>query len=945
MSQLPSSEVPDVSGGAYLEWLWAEWQKDPSSVSERWQKVFQQWSCSSHAPSAQTLTSKDVSTSYLGEDRGVESQRDRLTQIEALIHAYRRFGHLCAHLDPLSGAPETQDHLTLKHHGLDEHDGAALYLTHFSSEPLAVGSIFSALQRTYTSKLGADFQDLYSAEQVRWLQQRMEGTQNSPDIPPEKRRHILDWLARAEGFERFLHKRYLGQKRFSLEGLESLIPVLHTLAEEGAESGAEELCLGMAHRGRLNVLVNFMGKPCKEIFESFEGSEFNPFDIDGDVKYHLGFAHNHTTARGKNIRLFLAPNPSHLEAVNPVIQGFVKARQRQEGDEEQKGIIPVLLHGDGAFVGQGIVAETLNLSQLSGYSTGGTLHIILNNQVGFTTNPEEARSCYYASDVAKFVQAPVLHVNADDPDRCVWAAQLALHYRQTFHRDVVIDLVGYRRHGHNEGDEPAFTQPLMYRKIKKHPTCYRRYLQECAAALKEEIDSLEAPYHAWSDELQKIYEGVQRSKVAPQPDSTQALPSAAVPQAFSAILAPDIADYEKLFEVVETAVSCADLSAALKMLTTIPKGFKPHNKVKKVLEKRRSMLKGVGAVDWATAELLALGTLAQEGHPIRLSGQDVRRGTFSSRHGVMVDRETGQCHEFLAQVGDSGGAVELINSPLSEQGCLGFEYGYAVADPQALVLWEAQFGDFSNGAQIIIDQFLVASEAKWQQVASLVMLLPHGYEGQGPEHSNARPERYLQLCGGGNIQVVSCSTPAQHFHVLRRQALRDFRKCLICLTPKSLLRDPQVTSTVSGFTEDHFQEVLDDPDLVDPLQVRRLIFCSGKIYYEARRHELFSQQDHGIAMVRIEQLYPFPSQKMTQIKERYSALEQVIWMQEEPQNMGAWSFIRPYLEGLYPHHPPQYVGRKTSGSTAEGSHQAHLAEQRRIIEESLHHGCGWEPPS
>ena len=925
LSQPPSSEVPDVSGGAYIEWLWQEWQKDPSTVSPRWQKIFEQWSHSSHGHQStlSPVVSKDVSTSYLGEDRGLESQRDRLTKIEALTHAYRRFGHLCAHLNPLAGPPELSEHLTLEHHGLTSPGEEALFLTHFSSEPLSVEDIFQALQNTYTSTFGADFQDLHSAEEVRWLQQRMESQQNNPQLSKERRLKVLGQLAQAEGFERFLHKRYLGQKRFSLEGLEVLIPVLHLLAEEGVGLGVRELCLGMAHRGRLNVLANFMGKPYADIFESFEGSEFTPFDIDGDVKYHLGFAHEHKISKDKSINLYLAPNPSHLEAVNPVIQGFVKARQNIEADEEQKQIIPVLLHGDGAFVGQGIVAETLNLSQLSGYSTGGTIHIILNNQVGFTTNPDEARSCYYASDVAKFVQAPVFHVNADDPHRCLWAAELALHYRQTFHRDVVIDLVGYRRHGHNEGDEPAFTQPLMYRTIKTHPSCYKLYLKDCQEYLGETSEVLEEGYHQGLSELQEIYEGVKKGSSSS---------AHTYPAAFEALLCPQKVDEADLFTTVDTSVPQEAIERALTRITEVPQGFKLHSKVSKVVGKRKAMIQGEGCLDWATAELLALATLAEQGHPIRLSGQDVCRGTFSSRHGVVVDSETGVSYEFLLE-GEA--SVEMINSPLSEQGCLGFEYGYAVAHPQALVLWEAQFGDFSNGAQIIVDQFLVAGEAKWQQVASLVMLLPHGYEGQGPEHSNARPERYLQLCGGGNIQVVSCSTPAQHFHVLRRQALRPFRKCLICMTPKSLLRDPEVVSSLDDFKEKSFEEVLDDPDVKDPQSIERLIFCSGKIYYEARRHELFSQKRASTAMVRIEQLYPFPEKELIALKKRYKEVKQVIWMQEEPQNMGSWSFIRPHLEHLYPHLALTYVGRKTSGSTAEGSQKAHLAEQQRIIRESL----------
>ena len=912
---------PYTHDAAYLENLWHSWQQDPTSAPEEWRQLFEHWASSDSQHHVQELSSSRRSV-----PAAIPANVLQLSKVEALIATYRTFGHLSSHLNPLAPPPVLDDSLKLEAFSLSKKDlDDIFFVPSFAQTPMSLRDILQRLQRIYCRKVGADYQGIDHKQKVAWLQKRLEAQTPEEALSAELKVHILHSLIYAEGLEQFLHKRYLGQKRFSLEGLESLICVLHSLSDQAAQQGVKELCLGMAHRGRLNVLVNVMGKSCEHLFESFECSEYNPFDIDGDVKYHIGFASHMKTYFEHEIYAYLAPNPSHLESVNPVVQGFVKARQRLQDDHKQTAIIPILIHGDAAFVGQGIVAETLNFSLLQGYSCGGTIHIILNNQVGFTTDPSEARSCQYASDMAKFINAPVFHVNADDPEACVWAVGLAFEYRQTFGCDVVLDMVGYRRYGHNEGDEPAFTQPLMYQVIKKHPTVLTQYKNKLLENTLIDDTSIIAAEKRWQDTLQKAYLAVKESK--------KSLQHAPFPQRFASSLTCKKVSKEALFEIIKTAISSKTIATLKTHITQYPSSFSPHKKILKLLALRQDMLEGKKPVDWATAELLALGSLALDGHFIRLTGQDVRRGTFSSRHGALVDSVTGERYDIFSQLSGLG-SVEMINSPLSEQGCLGFEFGYAVADHNALVLWEAQFGDFSNGAQVIVDQFLAAGEAKWQQSASLVMLLPHGYEGQGPEHSNARPERYLQLCGGGNIQVVSCSTPGQHFHVLRRQAKRSFRKCLICMTPKSLLRLPAATSELSSFSRDHFQEVIDDPYVSKAWQhsIEKLIFCTGKIYYEA---QALAKDITSIAIIRIEQLYPFPRQHIQSIAQRYTKASCLIWMQEEPKNMGAWSFIRPRLEEIFKDKNLHYIGRRTSGSTAEGSQKAHLAEQKRIIEEAL----------
>ena len=719
----------------------------------------------------------------------------------------------------------------------------------------------------------------------------------------------------------------MGQKRFSVEGLEALIPLLDVVANEAKNSSVEEVCLGMAHRGRLNVLANFMGKPYELMLKEFEGNELDSYGIDGDVKYHKGFANNIETINGDSLRVYLSPNPSHLEAVNPVVEGFAKARQVMLNDTEQLSVLPILIHGDAAFIGQGLVAETLNLSELESYKTGGTIHIITNNQVGFTTNPDESRSCHYSSDIAKIVRAPVLHVNADDPEAVIWTAQLAVAYRQKFQKDIVVDLIGYRRHGHNETDEPAFTQPLMYQKIKAHTTVFNKYGQQLVSEGIMSDAEVKGSMKDFRATLQSCLERVRGEKIEIMTP---------VPKELEASTKIVKADAKDTFKSIKTAIKKKDLEGIVQSVVKSPDGFSPHPKVQKLFKNRLKMIEGEGKIDWGLAEILTMGSLALEGKHVRLSGQDCRRGTFSHRHAVIRDHKSDALLHTLNQLSDDQGHVEVINSPLSEQGVLGFEFGYSVANREALVMWEAQFGDFSNGAQIIIDQFLAASEAKWKQACGLVLLLPHGHEGMGPEHSSARPERYLQLCGDNNMQVANLTTPAQLFHVLRRQLYRPYRKPLIIMTPKSLLRHPQCVSTIKDFTEGAFTEVLDDTFISDKASVERVVFCTGKIFYELDKARRELEDDQKVAIVRIEQLYPFPEDRAGEVLKAYKNATEVLWTQEEPSNMGAWTSIRHRIKQISTRDRTfRYSGRTSAGTTAEGSVKSHQIEQQRIIEDAL----------
>ena len=904
---------------AYLEQLYAAFKQDPASLDPSWRQFFEGYEFAALG---------DI----LGSGGGGESPFT--ARVEAFINAYRRLGHLSAHLNPLAPAPGIAKDMLPESHGLKDIDPQQIFNpANLPEKAMSFKDINSLLTATYCGRIGADYREINDIGIVTWLQEQMETCRNQPPVSAEVKRRILTKLTQAEGFEQFLGRRYIGTKRFSLEGADAFIPLLDLITADGAKAGVEEFCLGMAHRGRLNCLVNFLGKSYELMLKEFEGTEYNAYDIDGDVKYHMGFASEVATMNGDRVRLYLSPNPSHLEIVNPVVEGFVRGRQRLLNDHERRKVLPILMHGDASFMGQGTVSETLNLSGLAGYSTGGTLHIVINNQIGFTTDPQESRSTTYSSDIAKMVRAPVLHVNADDPEAVIWCGRLALAYRQKFQRDIIIDLVGYRRHGHNEGDEPAFTQPLMYKKIAAHPTVLKIYADKLVAEGTVDVTTVEKEASDFRDRMQSAYDAV-HGKKSPQ------IPAPVIPAGLQKTLTYKKASREEVAQPVATGVKTATLRSIVAKITKVPEGFTLNPKLSRLLENRQKMVEGQGAIDWGLGELLALGSLALEGRHVRFTGQDAQRGTFTSRHAVYTDFQTNERYEALNYLDQKQATVHVINSPLSEQGCLGFEFGYSVADPEALVAWEAQFGDFANGAQIIIDQFLSASEAKWKQTSSLIMLLPHGHEGQGPEHSSARPERFLQLCGNLNMQVAIPTTPAQHFHVLRRQLHRDFRKPLVLMTPKSLLREPLCVSPVADFQDGRFHEILDDTNQAKA-DAERVIFCSGKIYYDLIKARTEQSQFANVPVIRLEQLYPFPYGQMEALLTSYPKLSEIIWTQEEPQNMGGWNFVRGrLLEVLKPNQKLNYVGRKNSGTPAEGSGKAHEAEQKRIIQDALGRAAG-----
>jgi len=907
-----------ATNASYIEEQYEKFRKDPAAVEASWRQFFEGY---------EFAASQGVSGAATGGDQ-------EAGKVEAYINAFRVLGHLSAHLNPLAPKTALRPDMAPANHGLKDVNKTRKFVAVNlpTTAPMTFDEISQMMQETYCGKIGAEFRDSDNIEFVKWIQDKMESCRNKPAYSKSEKLSILDSLVKAEGFEAFLQARFLGQKRFSLEGSESFMPLLETLTTVAAANGVEEVILGMAHRGRLGTLCNFMGKTYEAMFKKFEGSEFNAYQIDGDVKYHLGFAGERKFG-GRDVRLYLSPNPSHLEIVNPVVEGFTRARQRLIGDKNNKKVLPLLIHGDAAFMGQGLVAETLNLSELAGYTTGGTVHVIINNQVGFTTNPEEGRSCTYASGIAKILKAPVLHVNADDPEAVSWTAQLAGEYRQRFQKDIVIDLIGYRRHGHNETDEPGFTQPTMYKVIAKHPTVLTQYGERLVAEGTLSADELKKKQTDFRARLQEAFDLMKSGDTKSDKFKDK------YPKVFDGIFHPVHGDEQAMEKPANTAVPVKTLTEIGKKIAAMPAGFNVHPKLQKLLEQRAKMVDKDGpGVDWPMAELLAFGSLAKDGHHIRLSGQDCQRGTFSSRQAVLRDFETGVPYYSMNNITPGQASVEILNSPLSELGVMGFEFGYTVADKDALVLWEGQFGDFVNGAQIVIDQFLVASEAKWGQTSSLVLLLPHGYEGMGPEHSSGRPERFLQLCGNANIQVAIPTTAAQYFHILRRQLCRDFRKPLVIMSPKSLLRHAKVVSPLTEFEKGQFEEVIDDIRIKDVKSVTRLVFCTGKIFYEML--EATSTAPEGeVALVRIEQLYPFPAKKVEAIINRYKNLSEVLWVQEEPQNMGAWTFVRPRLEAILQDPKKlRYVGRRDSGTTAEGSTKAHTTEQARIINEAVNPG-------
>jgi 2-oxoglutarate dehydrogenase E1 component len=853
--------------------------------------------------------------------------------VQTLVNMYRVRGHLIAHLDPLDAEPvDLHPELDPLHYGLTIWDLPRTFVADgLAGKQLAtLDEILSVLRDAYCRTLGVEYMHIQDPDQKRWIQQHVEGV--SAVTPSDEQRHILDRLNAAEVFERFLHTRYVGQKRFGLEGAESAIVILDALLNEAVVEGLHESVMGMSHRGRLNVLANIVGKSYGEIFEEFEGN-LDPESVQGsgDVKYHKGAAGTFPGRAGGSIPVTMASNPSHLEAVDPVVVGMARARQDSLGGERGTGkrlvdgtgapfpVLPILLHGDAAFAGQGVVAETLNLSQLAGYRTGGTVHVVINNQLGFTTAPEAARSSVYPTDVAKMVQAPIFHVNGDDPEACARAARLAFGFRQAFHKDVVIDMVCYRKHGHNEGDDPSYTQPLMYGLIDAKRSVRKLYTE---ALVRRGDISLEEAEQALDDFSARLQAALDETRA-------EAEGAPAAPLTLPEYIQPDLT-----IPQVETGIDPETVSRLATVVRTVPDGFVLHPKLARQFEQRDKVVAD-GEIDWALGEALAFGSLLLEGTDVRVTGQDTRRGTFSHRHAVLVDHETGT--EFVPLEGLEGGRFTIRDSLLSEYACVGFEYGYSVEAPDDLVAWEAQFGDFWNGAEIIVDNFLVAAEDKWGQKSGLVLLLPHGYEGQGPEHSSARIERFLTLCARGNLRVTEPTTAAQYFHLLRAQVRIPDRKPLIVFTPKSLLRARQARSPVSAFTSGSFAEVLDDPaaslDGFDRSRVDRVVLCAGKVAFDAlaRRDEL-GEAGASVAIVRVEQLYPWPKDTLTDVLAGYPQAEEVVWLQEEPENMGAWNFVHSRLHRLLrKSHLLRHVSRAESASPASGSAALHRLELEDLL--------------
>jgi 2-oxoglutarate dehydrogenase E1 component len=922
-----------VNAGLVTE-IRQRYEVDPGSVDESWADLFDpgQRSALPHlapVPEPKPQAGPSAPESLRPEGFASPKVAEKYARVLRLIHAYRARGHRIADTNPLGTDTEYFPELDPGHYGLGKEDlEQPFFAGDLPGGPIqTLGQILERLRASYCRRVGVEFTHIQDPGRRQWLMSRMEKSENETTLPPAEKLRVLEKICAAELFERFLHTKFIGQKRFSLEGAEALIPLLDTIIEDSPGHGVRELVFGMAHRGRLNVLSNVIGKSLESMFSEFEDvpDHENPFG-SGDVKYHRGYSNDRTTRGGETIHLSLTANPSHLEAVDPVVEGRVRAKQVRGGDERGHRTVPVLLHGDAAFAGQGIVSETLNLSHLNGYSTGGTLHVVVNNQIGFTTTPQEARSTLYATDVAKMIQIPIFHVNGDDPEAVVHCLRLAYSYRQRFGDDVVIDLLCYRRHGHNEGDEPSFTQPLLYEKIRAKDPLRKIYTDQLVRA---GILSLEDVERIEADQGVQLQQALQIIKTRPPGPDEPYEPRG--PWSGYSRTEPE--------QAPETAVSVERLAQIGEALASVPAGFAVHPKLEILLERRRKAVPTDAPLDWAMAEALAFGSLVEEGTPVRLSGQDSSRGTFSQRHAILVDQNTGQEYAPLDGVSETQARFEVYDSHLSEMAVLGFEYGYSLADPTTLTMWEAQFGDFANGAQVIIDQFITSAHVKWQRMSGLVMLLPHGYEGQGPEHSSARIERFLQLCAEDNLQIANCTTPAQYFHLLRRQMRRAYRSPLVVFTPKSLLRAPRATSSVADLAAGRFDEVIADAAIGKPEAVRRLLICSGKVYYDLlafreKRDGVGPGEARGdVAVARLEQLYPWPSDGIAELVARHPNAHEVVWVQEEPANMGAWTFLRDRLEEqLPPTTTLAYAGRRASSSTATGSGPQHKKEQQALLE-------------
>ncbi len=917
-----SLEFPSRANADLIEATYRAWLDNPDSVDPTWRAFFQGFALGSNGASLQ-------SANGTAEAAAIMADSLKQAQVHSLIYHYRSIGHIQAHLDPLSDPPPPSPRLALGEFGLSEADlEKAFDVGHYlAGGQMKLGQLVENLHQTYCGRIGVEYVHIQETEVRRWLQDRMEPTCNQPQFTKEEKIRILRRVHKAELFEKFLHTKYVGQKRFSLEGGETFIAALDTVVEHCPEVGVEEINMGMAHRGRLNVLTSIMRKSFDQLFEQFS-ENYLPDTVagDGDVKYHLGYEAVLSTTSGKKVEVRLAANPSHLEIVDPIVEGKARARQRVRGDFERRRVLPLLVHGDAALAGQGVVAETLQFSQLPGYRTGGTLHIVINNQIGFTTLPSDGRSTRYCTDVAKMIEAPVFHVNGDDPEAVCMIAELALDFREEFQRDVFIDIYCYRKHGHNEADEPAFTQPTLYRIIAAHPQVSAIYTEKLIAEgslTPAEGDAIKAEYTA---ALEANLEKTKTREAEKAAQRAQAADPLAPFKGSTAVFQPSFKHAS-----VPTGVAPELIAKIVKGLTHVPTNFKLNPKIKRLLDARTQAHEQGGPVDWSFGEALAFGTLLMEGSPVRLSGQDSERGTFSQRHAILYDVDTREAYTPLNQLGEKQARFCVYNSLLSEAAVLGFDYGYSLDYPQMLCLWEAQFGDFSNGAQVIIDQFMVSAESKWHRASGIVLLLPHGYEGQGPEHSSARLERFLQLCAENNMQVVNLTTPANLFHGLRRQLKRDFRKPLIVMSPKSLLRHPAAVSRIDEFTTGAFQEIIDDP--LPPQNPARIILCSGKVYYDLADYRARNAIT-DVALVRLEQLYPLHRNRLAEIFDTYGHSARLVWCQEESQNMGAWSFIAPQLEEIFGR-KPIYAGRDAAASPAVGALALHKMELTALLHDAF----------
>ncbi|KPF70396.1 2-oxoglutarate dehydrogenase [beta proteobacterium AAP99] len=927
----------------YVEELYEQYLNNPASVPENWREYFSRMQLvpaadgsastadQAHAPVIESFAQRAKANAFLpravgGADAAVARKQ---VHVQSIIAAYRFLGSRWADLDPLHrqerpSIPELEPGFyDLTEADMDQTFSASN--TYFGQENMTLREIVKSLRETYCGTIGAEFMYISDPAQKRWMQQRLESIRSKPQFEPAKRKAILENLTAAEGLERYLHTKYVGQKRFSLEGGESFIASMDEVIQRAGEKGVQEIVIGMAHRGRLNVLVNILGKMPKDLFAEFEGKVADDGLSAGDVKYHKGFSSDVSTPGGP-VHLSLAFNPSHLEIVNPVVEGSVRARQDRRGDEHGRQVLPVLVHGDAAFAGQGVVMETLNLAQTRGYGTGGTIHIVINNQIGFTTSdPRDSRSTLYCSDVVKMIEAPVLHVNGDDPEAVVFATQLAVDFRSEFGQDVVIDIICYRKLGHNEQDTPSLTQPLMYKKIAEHPGTRKLYADKLETQKVLDVgggDALVKQYRAAMDEGRHTEEIVLTN--------------------FKSKYAVDWTPFlnRKWTDSADTAVPITELKRLAERITTTPEGFKVHSIVEKVLADRRAMGKGEMNLDWGMGEHLAFASLVASGYPVRITGQDCGRGTFTHRHAVLHDqkREKWDSGTYipLQNVAEGQAPFTVIDSVLSEEAVLGFEYGYSTAEPNALVIWEAQFGDFVNGAQVVIDQFISSGEVKWGRASGLTLMLPHGYEGQGPEHSSARPERFLQLCAENNMQVVQPTTAAQIFHLLRRQMIRLFRKPLVIMTPKSLLRNKDAGSPLSELARGHFQTVIgEQDDAIKAEKVKRVLVCSGKVYYDLvnARKERGSED---VAIIRVEQLYPFPHKAFGEAISKYTKATELVWVQDEPQNQGYWFFVQHHLlENMSEGQKLGYAGRAASASPAVGYYSKHNEQQKALLDQAF----------